>query len=33
MPGDDAQARTVRLVTSFQSQPSEIDAFLALAAG
>lgn len=33
MPGDDAQARTVRLVTSFQSQPSEIDAFLALARG
>ena len=33
MPGDDEQARTIRLVTSFQSQPSEIDAFLALAAG
>lgn len=33
MPGDDAQARTVRLVTSFQSQQSEIDAFLTLAAG
>ena len=33
MPGDDAQARTVRLVTSFQSQASEIDAFLALARG
>jgi len=32
MPGDNAEARTIRLVTSFQSQASEIDAFLALAA-
>ncbi|MEX2248923.1 MAG: beta-eliminating lyase-related protein [Parvibaculum sp.] len=33
MPGDDAGARTIRLVTSFQSLPSEIDTFLELASG
>lgn len=33
MPGDDADGRTIRLVTSFQSQPAEIDAFLALVRG
>src|SRR5690606_16246791 len=30
MPGDNAEARTVRLVTSFQTAPGEVDRFLAL---
>ena len=29
MPGDNAEARTVRLVTSFQTAPGEVDRFLA----
>lgn len=33
MPGDDREAWTIRLVTSFQTGSEEIDAFLALAAG
>ncbi|ABS63581.1 Threonine aldolase [Parvibaculum lavamentivorans DS-1] len=33
MPGDDDQARSVRLVTSFQTSAAEIDSFLGLAAG
>lgn len=33
MPGDDNQARTIRLVTSFQTGSEEVDAFVSLLAG
>lgn len=33
MPGDDRAARTVRLVTSFQTTPEEVDRFISVASG
>ncbi|MEP4732829.1 MAG: low specificity L-threonine aldolase, partial [Parvibaculum sp.] len=33
MPGDDRAVRTVRLVTSFQTTPEEVDRFISVASG
>jgi len=33
MPGDDRASRTVRLVTSFQTTPEEVDRFISVASG